>query len=52
MTAIIGHGGQGSGEVAALLLRPGNASFNTAADHVTTGRLPWPRSPPTCTSRC
>ena len=35
LTAWFDHGsGQGGGECAALVLRPGNAGSNTAADHV------------------
>ncbi|TDB84200.1 IS1380 family transposase [Actinomadura sp. 7K534] len=39
MTAFIDHGPGGTGEAAALVLRPGNAGSNTAADHITAGRL-------------
>lgn len=39
MTAFIDHGGPGTGEAAALVLRRGNAGSNTAEDHITTGRL-------------
>ena len=39
MTAFLDHGPGGTGEAAALLLRKGNAGANTAADHVTIGRL-------------
>ncbi|MEU8310728.1 transposase [Actinomadura sp. NPDC048955] len=39
MTAFIDHGPGGTGEAAALVLRPGNAGPNTAADHITAGRL-------------
>ncbi|MFD0535217.1 IS1380 family transposase [Actinomadura luteofluorescens] len=39
MTAFIDHGAGGTGEAAALVLRPGNAGSNTAADHITAGRL-------------
>lgn len=35
LTAHIDHGRGGTGEVATLLLRPGNAGANTAADHIT-----------------
>src|SRR4051812_5431412 len=38
MTAFIDHGPGGTGEAAALVLRPGNAGSNTAADHITAGR--------------
>lgn len=34
MCAFIDHGPGGAGETAALLLRPGNAGSNTAADHI------------------
>jgi len=35
LTAWFDHGtGQGAGECAAIMLRPGNAGSNTAADHV------------------
>ncbi|MFC0313714.1 transposase [Gordonia phosphorivorans] len=33
-TAHIDHGAGGTGEIAALILRPGNAGANTAADHI------------------
>lgn len=39
MTAFIDHGGAGTGEAAALLLRRGNAGSNTAEDHITYARL-------------
>ncbi|MCA2230498.1 IS1380 family transposase [Nonomuraea aurantiaca] len=39
MTAFIDHGHNGTGEAATLLLRNGNAGSNTAADHITAGRL-------------
>jgi hypothetical protein len=39
MTAFIDHGEGAGGEAAVLLLRPGNAGSNTAADHITAGRL-------------
>ncbi|GLY87532.1 IS1380 family transposase [Actinoallomurus iriomotensis] len=38
MTAFIDHGPSGTGEAAALDLRPGNAGSNTAEDHITTAR--------------
>jgi hypothetical protein len=42
------HGGQGTGEPLAVMLRPGNAGSNTAADHIAVVRealaqLPGPR---------
>ncbi|TDC56008.1 IS1380 family transposase [Actinomadura sp. KC345] len=39
MCAFIDHGPGGTGEAAALVLRPGNAGSNTAADHIAAGRL-------------
>jgi hypothetical protein len=33
------HGSDGSGEPLAIMLRPGNAGSNTAADHITATRL-------------
>ena len=34
MCAFTGHGPEGTGEPLAILLRPGNAGSNTAADHI------------------
>jgi hypothetical protein len=39
MTAWADHGADGNGEPLALVLRPGNAGSNTAADHIETARL-------------
>ena len=39
MTAWADHGQEGSGEPLALVLQPGNAGSNTAADHIETARL-------------
>jgi len=39
MTAWADHGPQGSGESLAIVLRPGNAGSNTAADHMEAARL-------------
>jgi Transposase DDE domain group 1 len=39
MTAWADHGETGNGEPLAIVLRPGNAGANTAADHVETARL-------------
>ena len=39
MTAWADHGEAGNGEPLALVLRPGNAGSNTAADHIETARL-------------
>lgn len=38
LTAFVDHGPGGTGEPVALLLRPGNAGANTAADHITVTR--------------
>jgi hypothetical protein len=35
LCAFVDHGGDGTGEPLSLLLRPGNAGSNTAADHIT-----------------
>lgn len=34
LCAFVDHGGEGTGEPVAMLLRPGNAGSNTAADHI------------------
>jgi hypothetical protein len=39
MTAFADHGKQGTGEPLAIMLRPGNAGSNTAADHIGATRL-------------
>ncbi|WP_449063362.1 IS1380 family transposase [Planomonospora algeriensis] len=39
MTVFADHGAGGSGEPLAIMLRPGNAGSNTAADHITAVRL-------------
>jgi hypothetical protein len=39
MTVFADHGADGSGEPLAIVLRPGNAGSNTAADHITATRL-------------
>nr|WP_281258291.1 transposase [Actinomadura mexicana] len=39
---------RGTGEAAALVLRPGNAGSNTAADHITAGRLTLNQIPTEC----
>jgi hypothetical protein len=36
--AFVDHGGQGTGERLSVLLRPGNAGSNTAADHIAGGQ--------------
>jgi hypothetical protein len=42
LTAFADHGPDGSGEPLAIMLRPGNAGSNTAADHIETARLAAP----------
>jgi hypothetical protein len=39
LTAFADHGAEGSGEPLAIVLRPGNAGSNTAADHIEAARL-------------
>ena len=39
LTVFADHGVQGNGEPLAIMLRPGNAGSNTAADHITATRL-------------
>ncbi len=39
LTVFADHGPDGSGEPLAIMLRPGNAGSNTAADHITAARL-------------
>ncbi len=39
LTVFADHGPEGSGEPLAIMLRPGNAGSNTAADHITATRL-------------
>jgi hypothetical protein len=39
LTAFADHGEEGSGEPLAIMLRPGNAGSNTAADHIEAARL-------------
>jgi Transposase DDE domain group 1 len=39
LTVFADHGSAGSGEPLAIMLRPGNAGSNTAADHITATRL-------------
>jgi DDE family transposase len=39
LTVFADHGPQGSGESLAIMLRPGNAGSNTAADHIEVTRL-------------
>jgi hypothetical protein len=46
MTAWADHGEAGNGEPLALVLRPGNAGSNTAADHIEAARLAIAQLPP------
>jgi DDE family transposase len=39
LTVFADHGSDGNGEPLAIMLRPGNAGSNTAADHITATRL-------------
>ena len=39
LTVFADHGAEGSGEPLAIMLRPGNAGSNTAADHFQAVRL-------------
>jgi hypothetical protein len=39
LTAFADHGPEGSGEPLAIMLRPGNAGSNTAADHIEAAKL-------------
>jgi hypothetical protein len=48
LTVFADHGPDGSGEPLAVVLRPGNAGTNTAADHIAATNWPW-RS---CRRRC
>lgn len=38
LCSFVDHGAQGTGEPLAIMLRPGNAGSNTAADHITVAR--------------
>jgi hypothetical protein len=46
LTVFADHGPGGSGEPLAIVLRPGNAGSNTAADHITSTRLALAQLPP------
>ena len=39
LTVFADHGTEGNGEPLAIVLRPGYAEFNTAADHIEATRL-------------
>jgi hypothetical protein len=45
LTAFADHGQAGSGEPLAIMLRPGNAGSNTAADHIEVTRLALAQMP-------
>jgi Transposase DDE domain group 1 len=51
MTAFADHGQQGSGEPLAIVLRPGNAGSNTAADHIEAAKLALAQLPAAQRSR-
>jgi hypothetical protein len=44
--AFADHGADGTGEALAILLRPGNAGSNTAADHIAVAKLALAQLPP------
>jgi hypothetical protein len=46
LAAFADHGPEGSGEPLAVMLRPGNAGSNTAADHIEITRLALAQLPP------
>ena len=46
LTAFADHGPDGGGEPLAIMLRPGNAGSNTAADHIQVTRLGLAQLPP------
>ena len=45
LCAFLDHGAEGTGEPLAVLLRPGNAGSNTAADHITVCRQAFAQLP-------
>ena len=53
MTAWADHGETGNGEPLTLVLRPGNAGSNTAADHIEAAQLALAQLPSgSCGARC
>ncbi|MET9329616.1 IS1380 family transposase [Tsukamurella sp. NPDC003166] len=50
LLAFVDHGQAGTGEPVAVLLRPGNAGSNTAADHITVVKQALAQLPDTVTS--
>jgi hypothetical protein len=52
MTAWADHGSAGNGEPLALVLRPGNAGSDTAADHIEAARLALAQLPGSCDGKC
>ena len=52
LTVFADHGPGGSGEPLAIVLRPGNAGSNTAADHIEATRVRWPSCQTTCGGGC
>jgi hypothetical protein len=51
LTVFADHGSDGSGEPLAIVLRPGNAGSNTAADHIAATRLALAQLPTTARRR-
>jgi hypothetical protein len=51
LTVFADHGSDGSGEPLAIVLRPGNAGSNTAADHIAATRLALAQLPKTARRR-
>ncbi|WP_420030178.1 IS1380 family transposase, partial [Psychromicrobium xiongbiense] len=47
LAAFIDHGGEGTGEPLAMILRPGNAGSNTATDHIQVVKDALKQLPPT-----
>ena len=57
LCSFIDHGTEGTGEPLAMMLRPGNAGSNTAADHIVVikgalAQLPGHRPGPARAARC
>jgi hypothetical protein len=45
LAAFADHGAGAAGEALGIMLRPGNAGSNTAAEHIEVTRLAWPSCP-------
>jgi hypothetical protein len=50
--AFIGHGAGGTGETTTIVLRPGNAGPNTAADHIAVVKRALGQPPPQVRAPC